>query len=420
MSIQKYVDCMHKDEIIYELDLLDISTDVNATTDAVRKQIRQVFKIMRRGSIKCGQLKSPVTTTEIEICTPKVELLENQLRSGNVDDANLVRKITRRANYLIDRLARISEPSAQLSDLRSRLVRILSEIDNGQGDSNSEYEESQAPPSVEKEESKVFFIKDRPVNLNSLNLKFDGTTCVRVFIERLEELRQARNISEEHILSAFSDLLESSALHWFRSNKSSIFTYKQLLKNLKNDFDIPDLDYKLLGEIRQRTQAKNETIVVYLSTMQGMFSRLTYSLSEREQLEILMHNIRPEYMKELALHDINTIDRLKFYCKQLELARSRADHFIEPAFNNFKITSDLHHKSTSKSVGKQVSALNEPSSSRQGDRMDSTDRRNMKCFRCNADTHFTNQCKSRELVCFKCGMKGVKRSNCTNCNGSKN
>lgn len=65
----------------------------------------------------------------------------------------------------------------------------------------------------------MIYMKDKPANLNSFNLKFDGTTCVRVFIERLEKLKEARNISEGHILSAFSDLLENSALCWFRSNK---------------------------------------------------------------------------------------------------------------------------------------------------------------------------------------------------------
>jgi hypothetical protein len=411
MSIHKYLDVLLKDEIIYELNVLGVSTDESANMDAVRKQIRQVFKLVRRGSFKSEPLNQPVTTSEIESCTPKVELLESQLRSGNVDDLNLVRRLTCRANYLIDRLARIPETNSQISDLRSRLIRILSQIDNGDSDTSNEYEEPQAPTSNEKDESKVVYIKEKPINLNSLNLKFDGTTCVRVFIERLEELRQARNISEDHILSAFSDLLDNSALHWFRSNKDTIDTYKQLIKCLKNDFDIPDLDYKLRSEIRQRTQAKNETIVVYLSTMQGMFSRLTHALSDSEQLEILMHNIRPEYMKELALHNIPTIDKLKFYCKQLELARSRADQFIEPNFNNFRITSDLHNKSTLKLVGKQISALDKPTSSRYLDK---------KCFRCNQNTHFTNQCKSRELVCFKCGKKGVKRSDCENCQDSKN
>lgn len=411
MSVHKYVDSLHKDEIIYELGVIGISTDENVTTDAVRKQIRQVYKLARRGSMKCEPVQSPNTVSEIEMCTRKIALLESQLQSGNVDDRNLFLKLSRRANYLIDRLARITEFNAQLSDLRSRLIRILAVVDKEDSDSGSEYEETQASRLSQKEESNVIYIKEKPVNLNSLNLKYDGTTCVRVFIERLEELRQARNIPENHVLSAFSDIVENSALHWFRSNKSNIHTYSQLLKSLKDDFDIPDLDYKLISEIKQRTQAKHETIVVYLSTMQGMFSRLTKPLSSDKQLEILMHNIRPEYMKDLALHKITSIDTLKSLCKQLELARSRAEQFEEPNFYNFKMTKDLHNRSSPRSFNKQVSALNEASTSSRPDK---------KCFRCGRNTHFTNQCRSTEIVCFKCGTKGVTRVDCTNCRNSKN
>lgn len=402
---------LHKDEIMYELDLLGISTDENVTVEALRKQIRQVYKLARRGSLKQEPLKSPNAASEIEICGPKVTSLESQLISGNVAERNFVLRLSCRANYLIDRLARVVESDTKLSDLRSRLVKILSVVDKESSDSDSEYEVPQGQITSHKGEGKVVFVKDKPINLNSLNLKFDGTTCVRVFIERLEELRQARNIPEHHLLSAFSDLLEGSVLNWFRNNRNNFLEYSHLLSCLKEDFDIPDLDYKLRNEINQRTQAKNETIVNYISTMQGMFSRLTHPLTGREQLEILMHNIRPEYMNNLALQKILSIDELKSYCKQLELARSRAEQFNEPNFNNLIVTSDLHRGMTSRSSHKQVSALNALHSSQTVDR---------KCFRCNKSTHFTNQCKSRELVCFKCGQKGVKRTECHNCLNSKN
>ncbi|CAG5011425.1 unnamed protein product [Parnassius apollo] len=163
--------------------------------------------------MKCEPFQSPSIASELEISTPKVELLESQLQAGIVDDRNLTLKLSRRANYLMDRLARISESSSHLSDLRSRLIRILSVINGEDSDTDSEYKETQAqPPNQKVESEKVIYVKDKPLNLNTFNLKFDGTTCVRVFIERLEELKEARNITEARILSAFSDLLENSAL----------------------------------------------------------------------------------------------------------------------------------------------------------------------------------------------------------------
>jgi hypothetical protein len=412
MSVHKYVDCLLKDELVYELSILSVSTGKDVTVDALRKQIRQVFKLARRGSMKDEPAGTPDTHTEISICTPKIAILESEISEpSKVGDRKLCVKLTRRANYLIDRLARIVESSPQVTSLRGRLVKILSVVDQADSEADSEYEDTHSPRTSERDESKVVYLKEKPVNLNTLNLKYDGTTCVRVFIERLEELRQARNIPENHMLSAFSDLLDKSVLHWYRNNKCNFQTYPQLLECLREDFDIPDLDYKLLNEIRQRTQSRTETIVVYLSTMQGMFSRLATPLSSKDQLEILMHNIRPEYMKDLAFQSIDSIDSLKHYCKQLELARTRADHFNEPNFGNFRITSDLHARPPLKSFSKQVSALDVASSSEQSKK---------KCFRCNKTNHFTNQCKSREIVCFKCGMKGVKRPECECSLSSKN
>lgn len=95
--------------------------------------------------MKCEPLQSPnMAISELEICTPKVELLESQLQSGKADDLNLILKLSRRANHLIDRLARISESNSQLSDLRSRLIRILSDVDGEDSDAGSEHEEAQA------------------------------------------------------------------------------------------------------------------------------------------------------------------------------------------------------------------------------------------------------------------------------------
>lgn len=417
MSVHKYVDCLLKDELVYELSILGVSAGKDVTVDALRKQIRQVFKLAKRGSMSGEPAGPPDTDSEIKICTPKVTSMESEISEpSKVSDRKICVRLTRRANYLCDRLARILESTSHVTSLRGRLIKILSVVDQADSETDSEHDDThtQTPRTSERDESRIVYLKEKPVSLNTLNLKYDGTTCVRVFIERLEELRQARNIPENHMLLAFSDLLDKSVLHWYRNNKCNFQTYPQLLECLREDFDIPDLDYKLLNEIRQRTQSRTETIVVYLSTMQGMFSRLATPLSSKDQLEILMHNIRPEYMKDLAFQRVDSIDSLKHYCKQLELARTRADQFSEPNFSNFRITSDLHARPPLKSFNKQVSALDVASTSNTSNQV------TMKCFRCNKTNHYTNQCKSREIVCFKCGMKGVKRPECECSLSSKN
>lgn len=41
--------------------------------------------------------------------------------------------------------------------------------------------------------------------------------------------------------------------------------------------------------------------------------------------------------------------------------------------------------------------------------------KNSKCLKCGLYTHTTNKCSDKTLVCYKCGKKGCKVSNCPNC-----
>ncbi|RVE49340.1 hypothetical protein evm_005955 [Chilo suppressalis] len=394
LSLQKYVNYLRKDEIIYELDIIGISTAPGTSVDALRKQLRQVFKLTRRGSIKCTPVITSLPASEI------------------------------RANYLIDRLARLDVENSSLVDLRHRLIRILDQVEKEDESSSDELSDKEGTPKCKKtsekdvreqvtdeyelpisktgknaknESEELIVIRDKTINLNSLTLKYNGSSCVRSFIERLEELRQAREIPQSRMLTAFSDLLEDSALAWFRSNKANFNSYSDLLIHLREDFDIPDLDYQLKNEIRQRTQARQETIVSYISTMQGMFARLSIPMSVDEQLEILMHNIRPEFMKELALHNVDSILTLKQLGKRLELAQVRAEKFSEPNSNQLQVSNDLQSRRI-KNIYKptrQISTVTYPNNFSN----------NMICMRCQSREHFTTECvNSREILCFKCGI----------------
>lgn len=411
-----WIDYLRKEELLHELKYFNISTDVKATRDVLRRQYRSLCGLFRRGSIKPEDYATPVSAEEVRLCLEPIEelcLLHRDLTEG---DSSTLKRILARSQYYLMRISRVKDKSPELIELKNKLVTLITSLEDG---SDEEEMQSTHDPSSENEsaeKTQLVVVKDRPINLCSLNLKYDGTTCVRSFIERLEELRQARGISADRALIAFTDLLDKSALHWFRSYKQTFTSYKHVLARLREDFDIPDLDYRLTQEIRSRTQAKQETIIIYLSIMQGMFNRLSRPLSNEEQLEILMHNIRPEYMKEMALLDINSIKDLLLYGKKLELARARSEQFVEPNLSKAKLSQDFQptkktdHKPRSDRSGEPVAVVDAPSTS---------EAKGKKCFRCNSTNHFTSKCKtSKELVCFKCGEKGFKRINCPKC--SKN
>lgn len=283
-------------------------------------------------------------------------------------------------------------------------------------------------------------------------LKFNGKTCVRSFIQRVDEFMVARNIVSTKILSFATEIFQDDALHWFRSVKDKVSSWPELAAKLKEDFDQSDYDYRLISEIRSRTQGERENITIYLSIMSGMFSRLSRSLSEEEQLEILLHNIRPCYASTLAASaaTISTIDTLRSLCRNYETFYSRLTQFQEPP----KATSDTvaPEFAYAKEANKKTHRFNNNTYNKQNFTYDNNynkahysknqhfvqqnqnktqhqnyihtvqaNKQQPYCPRCRSNSHHIRQCQAnRDVFCFKCGLKDVKTPDCPVCNKSNN
>lgn len=103
---------------------------------------------------------------------------------------------------------------------------------------------------------------DRGVTSQLSKLRYDGKICVCAFIQRLVEFKISRGLSDDRMLSSATDLFTGDALHWFRAIKPKINDWRVLLVCLKEDFDVPDFDYKMAAEIRSRTQGETDCLVV--------------------------------------------------------------------------------------------------------------------------------------------------------------
>ncbi|XP_063373837.1 putative uncharacterized protein DDB_G0282133 [Cydia amplana] len=288
-------------------------------------------------------------------------------------------------------------------------------------------------------------------------LKFNGKTCVRSFIQRVDEFIVARNIASTKVLAFATEIFQDNALHWFRSVRDNISSRPELAAKLKEDFDQSNYDYRLTTEIRSRTQGEHENITVYLSIMSGMFSRLSTPPSEPEQLEILLHNIRPCYASTLAASstEIRTIDSLRSLCRNYETYHSRHSLFQEPPrvtsdtvapefaysresnkstnkFNNntynkqnFSYNSNYNKGQYSKNTNYNQNQNQNKSQQQNYIHSVSNTAHNNKqqpyCPRCRSNNHHIRQCTaSRDVFCFKCGKKDVKTPDCPVCNKKAN
>ncbi|XP_053602615.1 bromodomain-containing protein DDB_G0270170-like [Plodia interpunctella] len=448
---------LQKSELEYEVAIR--GSNPESTVQELRKQIAKLAPIFPSEDI----LDSPFGTAEDLVGVSNVLTKIKSSIEGTELDRNNVLRVKNLLNHLYHRLNRIHSSGTESAiygscvdqfKMYTNKVQSLKDKDIidpllCQGTSESSISTTPMNISVTCDRSSQDIIK----------LKYDGKTCVRSFVQRAIEFKQARNISDNKLLSFATEIFTGDALHWFRSNRDLISDWDSLLVLLKNDFDRSDYDYRLLSEIRSRTQGESENIVIYLSIMSGLFSRLSKTLSEDSKLEIILHNIRPCYSTILASSpEIKSIDELRSLCTNFEKVQARLLHFREPPapssdtlapefayskskakFNqNYNFFNKFNNKNAHNNTDNQNYNHNNRTYTYNNNKnfnnhsenqlkqnhkfihaIDTPKRRY--CPRCRTDSHGLRQCTADKsnIFCFVCGKKDVKTPQCPDCNKAK-
>lgn len=442
-----------KDELIYEVSIR--SETPSKTVDGLRKQMRQLLPECPPEDILVTELSAG---SELDIIAEKVTELGSCIdKYISTKDKYSASRSKALGNHLYYRLIRVQAEgevaSLTKADLAAQLETLFSKLESlGQSSSTvGSVENIQAvtfnsQPTSNKE---VKVVCSGNQNVAKWNLKFDTTTDPRSFLERVDELKVAYGVSDEALFCSAAQLFSGNTLLWFRGVKSQVSSWKELKDILLLEFSAVDYDYRLLGEIRSRTQGSDEEVHIYFAVMSCMFSRLRKPLSEEEKLEILRRNVRPNYAEKLALIDITSVQNLKDYCRKLEEARQRTDLFVEPSQSSSKaLSSDFVYKPKARQVhsvnfsaqkqpvfdsGRKQSASN---SNKQFSRSNNVSQHSGAkstyvqptakvpvCFKCGGTNHVFKFCKNTakntQLQCFGCGKIGVKIANCQKCQSDK-
>lgn len=275
--------------------------------------------------------------------------------------------------------------------------------------STSEYSDNQR--------SHRIFSKSKITPVRHWNLKFSGddNTSVGSFLADVEDRRVANNMSFREIFLAAGDLFSGSALVVYRSCRGRISNWQELEVKLRNAFQDPDYDRRLVREIESRKQGSEETVTVYIAKMRSLFSRLTKPKHEEDMLEIIEENILPEYQSVLSLQTYRNVDELENILLRLEKGRLRALRFDTKPSRNL-LEPDLAYKPKTRRDNVKVSALES--------RPDEFKRNNPKrssssviCWNCKIKGHVFSDCrKPRSIFCFGCGKENIVKSKCTKCN----
>lgn len=262
--------------------------------------------------------------------------------------------------------------------------------------------------------------KHKLVPIKDWNIKFSGgpDISINAFLERISEIKEARNADEDDLWRYAIDLFEGDALIWFRANKTSVNNWDELVNLLTATFQSPYYQDELLEEIKKRTQGRQENVTIYMAVMQNMFNRLPDKITESQKLSILLRNLQP-YLQQAVCRDVfNNVTELTHVLRVVERTKLNCDNFKEPLITNNFLEPDLAYQGRLKSGPSEVNVINSQLPQKNNNDPSRTE---MKCWNCRAVGHSFRSCTlpRQRLFCYRCGKFGQSSNNCS-CNATGN
>lgn len=406
-----------RDELEYELELRGFSGSTE-TILSMRKKLKELMRDESFGELVVSETFKPEIVEEIDKCNRKITDLETYLTDHDtiVANSNESRYVDAKLRHLLARLTRLNPPNDALknsvSNLNNRLQEIEENLDkklNGIDDN----EPRNVPPPI----AAVPNTSRAPsVPVYKWDVRFSGAReglSVNAFIERVEEFRISRGISQSELFNSITDLLTGKALSWYRSVRGNINSWPEFVDKLRGNYLPFNFQNDLMKEIREREQGPDETVSEFFSCMINYFSRLQKKLTEQEKIEIIYNNLDSFYIERMGLHikNLNTVDKLQETCQNLENSKNMITRRVASRRENRNRANILEPDLTYE--GNLTSTqISQPSTSR--NRRSNFSVNSISCWNCGDLGHKFTECrKPREKsFCFRCGKAGVTKYNC--------
>ncbi|CAK1603253.1 unnamed protein product [Parnassius mnemosyne] len=461
-----------KDELEFELACRGIRG--LETVKVMRKVLKQIFIREREGDSSINVVVPSCCTkdalSQIEICEKKLQFLKSALDED--PDGDIKKRLASRLQHLLNRVKLIipsesdidrhiklckdvqifygtvitkdvkdedkSESEAEISkkdkeilhrSLGEEAIDILTHIDLQSRHRTIEPETSYSSkdrsfPKMQEGPEKILYqsIVENELGFRKLvpikdwGVKFSGKgdVSVNAFLERIAELREARNANTNDLWRYAVDFFEGEALIWFRANREYVNSWEELVNLLLVTFQRPYYQDELLEEIKKRTQGKREKIAIYLAVMQNMFNRLPEKINEEQKLSILLKNIQPYFQLAVCRDQFNTVSELTSVLRVLERTRTNCENFQEPTNTSTTLEPDLAYQ------GHSLAEVNEVTKIASTFNVRNFGLKNIKCWNCRVAGHTFKNCTlpRQRLFCYKCGKFGQTVKNCS-CSGNE-
>jgi hypothetical protein len=450
---------LRKDEVQYELSIRGCSTEGDA--NELRKRLSQILSAnMPILEVVLGGIE---VVRELETCEEKLSDLSSLIDEyeGDFKDAEY-KRLTARLWHYYYRLERITIPVGaereipdNWNELRKKSKALLdrfvpatpsgpapeeltpkeamgamdkpshdSELRTprqshsgqvpGGGSTDPKPTQASSSKAIESGESRnppmVADWHSRPIPVYKWGVNFGNEPgqSIGAFLQRVEELRRARGLTEQQLFRSAVDLFTGSALIWYRSTVERITDWQELCREMKVVFQSPDYDDMLRQEIAHRMQGDQEPIDLFIAAMEGLYGRLACHVPEDQRLNQMVKNLSPYLQDKICMFTVTTIEQLRQLGRKAELGRlrstvsgasSRYGHVLEP---DLACVDPVRKKRSSSA---QIASL----SARTMDRKAT-------CWNCSKEGHRHASCpEARNLFCYGCGSQGVRKPECHKC-----
>ena len=154
-------------------------------------------------------------------------------------------------------------------------------------------------------------------------LKFTGKDPGNLldFLEKVEDLKSSRSISDESLFQSAYFLFDSEALQWFRNNRSRVRTWEELAALLKKCFLPHNFDSEIHRELSDTYQREMENVSVFIAKSENLFARLTAMPPDSVRVNLIREHLLPYFIQQTASLNFNHVDELNDICVKLEKSR---------------------------------------------------------------------------------------------------
>lgn len=154
-------------------------------------------------------------------------------------------------------------------------------------------------------------------------MKYDGKDegkKLNKFIIEVEFMAEAESLSKRDLFNEAIHLFSGEARSWYiEGRKNRDFrNWRELVAELKQEFQPPDMDFHYEQQAVQRRQKRSEKFQDYFNAVMEIFQYMAVAPSEQRMFDIVFRNLRSDYKNVLVVKGIRTLKGLKQWGRKLD------------------------------------------------------------------------------------------------------